>query len=109
MSLAEALSDINSCCPFVDRWGLTIIKIDRILYDDDRPHCGDLYFHIEPGQKFISNGYCVVLKEEEVIDWISNYHVVTKRKWAICRELLNAVLIPDVVTFVLQGYVDSIK
>jgi hypothetical protein len=98
--LHEALSDLNSCCPFVDCFGGSITNIDFTFHDDHS--LGYFLFHLCPGFSYF-DGYCVNL--EEAIDWLSNYPVVTKKRWTISRELLNVVLIPDVVTFVLQDYV----
>jgi hypothetical protein len=105
MSLHEALSDINSCCPFVFRYGGTITNIDW-TFDDNYISFGYFSFHTKVG--------CFQFRHlktlEEAIDWLSNYPVVTKKRWTIAREVLNIVLIPDVVEFVLEDYVvDSIK
>jgi hypothetical protein len=104
-SLHEALSDLNSCCPYVDCYGWKITTIEW-TFDDERSFWV-FRFHPDPNTS-LCDGFCDTL--EKAIDWLSNYYIVTKKRWTIAREVLTIVLIPDVVEFVLEDYVlDSIK
>jgi hypothetical protein len=102
MNLDEALSDVNDCCPFVDRYGMIIKKVTWEMNEYYTSMGSFCFYSDHCGGRFAFSTFKLL---EDAINWISNYDVVTKKRWTISREVLNVVLIPDVVAYILQDYV----
>jgi hypothetical protein len=106
----EALGDFRRCCPIQLEKGDTItglrwFKHKKIseCYCFFRIRC---LYKCNPDNLSFHREHFQTMKTEEVaLDWLINHPVVVEKRWTISREVLDLVLIPDIVEYIVRDYV----
>jgi hypothetical protein len=93
--ISDIFIDLNACCPYQDHYGGFVTSVTWETYKQ----WGYFRTIID------SEVYTIMISKQEVIEWADDYPVLVEKRWTVASEVLHFVLIPEIVKYVVEGYI----